>query len=393
MNQPNETNGGAVRILVVDDEPDLETLMRQRFRHKLRDGHYDFVFARNGVEALEVLEREGDIEMVVTDINMPEMDGITLLAKIKDYDARLRAIVVSAYGDIENIRAAMNQGAFDFVTKPIDFQDLEITIEKTIEDVRAMRAARQAHDQLVALEQELDVAKTIQQAMLPAAGKTLEDLSQFEIHGAMEPAKAVGGDFYDFFKLDGGMLGAFIGDVSGKGVPAAIFMALARSVVKSTAIALRNPEDSLRQANTLLCGENTTSVFATLFYVTLDGGRGAYCSAGHNAPFIVPPEGPVRQMDRVGGLVLGIEPETPYTRGELELKPGETLFMYTDGVTEAMREDRSMYGEKRLAETLAAHAGDAPRHMLEAVFESVHSFGKGAPQHDDITALAIRYNV
>ncbi len=387
-----ETAESPVRILVVDDEPDLEVLMRQRFRHKLRNGEYDLVFAHNGHQALDTLAREGDIEMVVTDINMPEMDGITLLSKLKQHDAQLRAIVVSAYGDIENIRAAMNQGAYDFVTKPIDFQDLEITIEKTIGEVRAVREARVARDQLIALEQELGVAQTIQRSMLPAPDKTL-DLEAFEIYGAMQPAKAVGGDFYDFFKLDGGALGVFIGDVSGKGVPAAIFMALARTIVKSTAVALREPGTSLQQANRLLCNENVMSVFSTLFYATFspEDGSGTYCSAGHNAPFIVAPDGETRQMARADGLVIGIEPDAAYSGHAMKLRPGETLFLYTDGVTEAMREDRSMFGEERLANVLSAHAALAPRALAEAVFEDVGAFCAGAPQNDDITVLVVRY--
>ena len=121
------------RILVVDDEPDLELLIRQRFRHKIRNNEIDFDFANNGFQALEMLSKEGtNYKMILTDINMPEMDGLTLLVKIKELYKDHRAVVVSAYGDMENIRIAMNRGAFDFITKPIDFADLETTINKTI---------------------------------------------------------------------------------------------------------------------------------------------------------------------------------------------------------------------------------------------------------------------
>ena len=130
------------RILVVDDEPDLETLIQQKFRHQVRDGAVSFLFARDGVEALTVLEANPDVDMVVTDINMPRMDGLTLLKKLQENEEKLSTVIVSAYGDMANIRSAMNGGAFDFVTKPIDFPDLEATIAKTIRHVDVLREAR-----------------------------------------------------------------------------------------------------------------------------------------------------------------------------------------------------------------------------------------------------------
>ena len=130
------------RILVVDDEPDLEELIQQKFRHQIRDGGVSFLFARDGVDALTVLEANHDVDLVVTDINMPRMDGLSLLQKLQENEEKLSTIIVSAYGDIANIRTAMNRGAFDFLTKPIDFLDLEATIAKTIRHVEALREAR-----------------------------------------------------------------------------------------------------------------------------------------------------------------------------------------------------------------------------------------------------------
>ena len=129
-------------ILVVDDEPDLETLVQQKFRRHIRDGHVRFLFARDGAEALELLGDRGSIDMVVSDINMPRMDGLTLLQKIQEGDDPLSTIIVSAYGDMANIRTAMNRGAFDFLTKPIDFADLETTINKTLRHIELLREAR-----------------------------------------------------------------------------------------------------------------------------------------------------------------------------------------------------------------------------------------------------------
>jgi adenylate cyclase len=130
------------RILVVDDEPDLETLIQQKFRHQVHGGAISFLFARDGVEALTMLEANHDVDMVVTDINMPRMDGLSLLQKLQENEEKLSTIIVSAYGDMGNIRTAMNRGAFDFLTKPIDFLDFETTIAKTIRHVEALREAR-----------------------------------------------------------------------------------------------------------------------------------------------------------------------------------------------------------------------------------------------------------
>lgn len=128
------------KILVVDDEADLEVLIIQKFRRKIKAGEYNFVFALNGREALEILQKQQDIDMILSDINMPEMDGLTLLTKVKEQSPLLKAVIISAYGDMENIRTAMNRGAFDFITKPVDFQDLEITIEKTLQHINQIKS-------------------------------------------------------------------------------------------------------------------------------------------------------------------------------------------------------------------------------------------------------------
>ena len=131
------------KVLVVDDEPDLEDLVRQRFRRQIKEGSIVFGFARDGVEALAVLAAEGDFDMVVSDINMPRMDGLTLLAKLQEEATKFSTVIVSAYGDMANIRTAMNRGAFDFLTKPIDFTDFEATLRKTIAHVGHLKDARQ----------------------------------------------------------------------------------------------------------------------------------------------------------------------------------------------------------------------------------------------------------
>src|SRR6202051_26867 len=133
------------RILVVDDEPDLEALILQKFRRQIRDGALSFLFACDGVEALAQLKANDDIDLIVSDINMPRMDGLSLLQKLQESEDRVSTIIVSAYGDMTNLRTAMNRGAFDFVTKPVDFGDLEITIRKTVADIAKLREIERLH--------------------------------------------------------------------------------------------------------------------------------------------------------------------------------------------------------------------------------------------------------
>lgn len=145
---------GPHRILIVDDEPDLEPLILQRMRSKIRSGQFSFLFARNGVEALERLSEHSDVDIVISDINMPEMDGLTLLEQIRKVDPNIRAIIVSAYGDMKNIRTAMRRGAVDFITKPIDFDDFEETIDRTVIQLKEWRVALLARDALVASQEQ-----------------------------------------------------------------------------------------------------------------------------------------------------------------------------------------------------------------------------------------------
>ena len=141
--------------------------MLQRMRRNIRAGRYRFVFAQNGVEALERLSQDEDIDMVLSDINMPQMDGLTLLEQIPKVNPNIRSVIISAYGDMKNIRTAMNRGAFDFVTKPIDFEDLQVTIDRTLRHMAEWREALLSRDKLVVLQNELDVARRMQQSILP----------------------------------------------------------------------------------------------------------------------------------------------------------------------------------------------------------------------------------
>jgi len=382
------------RILIVDDEPDLELLIRQKFRKEIRDGKYVFVFAHNGREALEKLAEDPAIEVVMSDINMPEMDGLTLLGQIRELNNPvLKAVIVSAYGDMENIRTAMNRGAFDFLTKPIDFQDLIITIEKTLEQLSTLKRALGARDELVKLRGELDIARTIQRSLLPSKFPAFPSRTEFDLLAEMIPAKEVGGDFYDFFLLDEHRLGFVIGDVSGKGVPAAIYMALARALLRATALTGICPAACLQRVNTLLCAETTSGLFVTIAYGILDtrNGEVSYCLGGHNPPYLVPAASAPVQLEGTRSALVGLIPRAVFSEGRLRLEHGDSIFLYTDGVTEAMNAADEQYEEERLEAYLAKVSTAPLRELVDGVVADVRAFAAGAPQSDDITVLTIRY--
>ena len=376
------------KILVVDDEVDLEPLMLQRMRRHIRSGQYSFVFAHNGIEALERLREEADIDMVLSDINMPQMDGLTLLEQIPKVDPNIRSVIISAYGDMKNIRTAMNRGAFDFVTKPLDFDDLQITIERTVSHLIEWRDALSSRDKLVMLQNELDVATKMQQSILPTKFPSGPDYRSF---ASMEPARNVGGDFYDVIPLENGRIGLTIADVSGKGVPAALFMMSSRTLLKGAAIGNHEPGDVLREVNNLLVEDNETMMFVTLFYALYDPHSGllTYANGGHNAPLIRHADGSSTLLPLTGGIALGVIDGIEYEQAEVRLERGETLILYTDGVTEAMNEAEEEFGLDRLAAVLTSHPSNDPEEVNGAIFEAVRAFAGDAPQSDDITCLTL----
>ncbi len=376
------------KILVVDDEPDLEHLVRQRMRRDVRAGHYEFVFAYNGVEALEVLNADPDIDMVLSDINMPRMDGLTLLEQMSEVDPDLRAVIVSAYGDMKNIRTAMNRGAFDFVTKPIDFQDLRVTIERTLEHLQMWREAVASRDKLVALQNELRVAHEMQQSILP---KVFPNKPGYQLFGNMEPAREVGGDFFDIINLENDCVGLAIADVSDKGVPAALFMMSSRTLMKGAAIGRSSPAEVLSEVNNLLQEDNDAAMFVTVFYAEYNPGSGvlSYANGGHNPPIVVHADGSSTVLPQTNGIALGIMPDIKYEQNSVTLSPGDALVLYTDGVTEAMNAQNEEFEMERLCAVLSEHCSCDVREINQAVFQAVQGFAGDMPQFDDMTCMTL----
>ena len=377
------------KILVVDDEPDLEPLMLQRMRRYIRTGVYEFVFARNGVEALEALDMDESIDMVLSDINMPKMDGLTLLERIPDVAPDIRAVIISAYGDMKNIRIAMNRGAFDFVTKPVDFDDLKFTIDRTLQHIREWREALSARDKLVVLQNELNVASMMQQSILP---NKFARNDNYKLFGTMQPARNVGGDFFDVIGLSDGRVGLAIADVSGKGVPAALFMMSSRTLLKGAAMRADGPGEALAEVNDVLNEDNDACMFVTMIYAVYDPATGdlTYADGGHDPPLVVRANGTTTQLPVTDGLALGVMPGFDYYQHSHQLAPGDTVVLYTDGVTEAINSEEEQLGLHRLREAFEQNPPQDAEDAGHRVIDLVNDFAGDVPQFDDTTCLVLR---
>ncbi|MCA1803246.1 MAG: SpoIIE family protein phosphatase [Rhodothermaceae bacterium] len=382
-------------ILIVDDEPDVRVLMEQKFRRQLRDEKFTLQFAGDGVEALEVLSSDDNIAMVLTDINMPRMDGLTLLDEIQKLtDSHLKTVVVSAYGDIANIRTAMNRGAFDFVTKPIDFGDLEMTIQKTLDEIHRLREALQAQTQLSSLQYDLSTAARIQQKIIPKIFPPFPDKKQIDIYASMDAARDVGGDFYDYFFIDNERLAFLIGDVSGKGVPAAIYMAICRTMMRAVASQVADPGECLRRVNKMLIPDSDLTTFVTVFYGVLNIRTGSvkYCNGGHDLPIVLRADGSTDTLEDTQGLLLGKFEPIDFETERVNLNKGDIMVLTTDGVAEAMNREQDFYTTEKLEETLKEiGGGKTPKEVTEGIIASVKGFVNGYEQSDDITMLLVQY--
>ena len=241
------------------------------------------------------------------------------------------------------------------------------------------------------MESELKIAHALQSAILP---KTMPEDPSYSGHALMTPAREMGGDFYDFFTLDDGRLSLVMADVSGKGVPAAFFMAIARTVVRAAANRHSTPGPCLQEVNDAICAQNPQDLFVTLFYGILspDTGEFVYANAGHNPPFVVRHAGEVSPLPMTGGMAVGVMPGLPYDEDAVTLAPGDTMFLYTDGITEAMNADQEEFTEARLETVLSGGHGLPVSVVLENVTSAVVSFVGEAEQSDDITCVVLRYD-
>ncbi|MDD5677447.1 MAG: SpoIIE family protein phosphatase [Kiritimatiellae bacterium] len=269
------------------------------------------------------------------------------------------------------------------------FDNMRVALKEYIAGLTEATVARER------LESELKIARTIQMSFLPKHFPPFPEQAEFDLYARLEPAKQVGGDLYDFFLLDDQHLFFSIGDVADKGVPAALFMAVTKTLMKG--IALQgglDPAGIMEHVNQELCKENDTNMFVTVFCGVLNfcTGKLVYSNAGHNPPLIRRAGSQPEELPVPKGIVLGTIEAVRYSTASLILHAGDTLVLYTDGVTEACNPSQDLYSMERLRETAAGVSDQEPKTVVDAIFQSVNAYAAGAPQSDDITVLALHYH-
>ena len=382
----------ATKILVVDDEPDVELLIRQKFAKQLKSKEIEFVFASNGTEALKALYQDQEIHIILTDINMPDMDGLVLLSHLPDLNRIFKTVIISAYGDMSNIRKAMNRGASDFITKPIDFKDLETTVFNAIEQCLTLNKTMESQKMLLDQEKELVIARTIQQSVIPYHFDPFPGNQSFEIFGTIIPTSRVGGDFIDFFPLDDKRLGFVIADVSGKGFPAAFFMAISRATIRATAQNTPSPVKCLEESNRLLCMDNEASMFATTFYgiYHIETGLVECANAGYFPSSLLKADGTLTTNACGEGLPLGILHPFSYTTIQFTLNPGDCLILFTDGLIQANNPQNEPYGQERFIRDLHDWAPGPLSTLMSHLLARLTQFTQETKNFDDIAILCLR---
>jgi sigma-B regulation protein RsbU (phosphoserine phosphatase) len=387
------TNPTPARLLVVDDNEDNRYTLILRLQI---EGYEDVTTAEDGEQALELI-RQQEFDLILLDVMMPKVDGYQVLSQLKA-DHRLHdlpVIMISALNEINSVVRCIELGADDYLPKPFDPILLKARVGASLEKKRLRNEIR-AH--LARIEDELASARQLQLGMVPSRFPEPSAQWPFEIFAVMEPAREVGGDLYDFFEIDNDTLCFVVGDVSGKGVASALFMARAKNVIRLLARLLRSPNgsqaapaDIVAAVNRELAQDNAGMMFMTLFLGVLNIATGEvrFTNAGHNPPYFLS-NGSVTAVTACKGRALGVREDSTYQSGMLQLWPGDALYLYTDGVTETTNRNDELFAEARLEEVLRAATSSRPVDLIKAVMSAVQLFADGAPQSDDITALAIR---
>ena len=266
------------------------------------------------------------------------------------------------------------------------FNDMTRRLNESMQHLQETTAAKER------IERELQIAHEIQMSMVPKIFPPFPHRREFDLYATLVPAKEVGGDLYDFFFIDEGRLCFTIGDVSGKGVPAALFMAVTKTLFKAATSNGGSPDEILCRLNEALCRDNASCMFVTLFSAILDIRTGwvEYSNGGHNLPYLLS-NGRIEPLENTAGRVLGVTEGAKYHSNRIILQPGDGLFLYTDGVTEALDQRQNFFSERRLKAFLASVNTMYPEDLTRGLVHEVQRFSAGAAQADDITILALRY--
>lgn len=378
-------------ILVVDDNEANRDVLSRRLR---RQGH-SVAVAENGQQALEMFHSQS-FDLVLLDVMMPEMNGYQVLEEMKTNPAlrHIPVIMISALDDIDSVVRCIELGAEDYLYKPFNPVLLKARVGASLEK-KWLRDQEQAY--LQAVRREMELGRRIQEDFLPG---TLPELPGWDIAATFHPAREVAGDFYDVFMVSDHQLGLVIADVCDKGVGAALFMALIRSLIRSfseqVATSVADVLKAVPMTNNYIARHHhnqhrqTPHMFATLFFGVLDASSGllTYLNGGHEPPVLLDRSG-VKMLLEPTGPAVGFMADSTFGIEHVTLEPDDILFFYTDGVTEARNARREFFSEERLI-ALLKQASRSPAAIMEQVEKAVLEYTVTTVPSDDITMLAIQ---
>jgi sigma-B regulation protein RsbU (phosphoserine phosphatase) len=369
-------------VLIVDDVKANVDILVEALR-----SDYKLAVAMNGQQAIDAVRRSPP-DLVLLDIVMPDLDGYEICRRLRAADAtrELPVMFLSSLEDVKDKTRGFEVGGNDYLTKPFEILEVKARVQSLL------KAKSYADAVKAAAERDLRIAREIQTGLLPANLPAQVEGTGLDVDAVLEPAHHVGGDLFEVLRLAGGRLLVAVGDVSGKGIPAALFMAVTMTILRSMARQGYPPEEILRRLNDELLDQNPRGMFVTLQVLVFDPAtRLVSCaSAGHHAAIRLTPGQPPRLAFTTSGRVLGLMPSEPIAGETLPLDSGDTFVLYTDGVSEAFSADGDLFGEERLLAHLQASPGATARETTLSVLGAVRQHAAGARQSDDITVVSVR---
>ena len=315
---------------------------------------------------------------------------------MQQFRSLLKGIIRMGKGDLQPV-ASDSFSIGEFETMQQEINRTSIALNRQMDTIRQMERDKIEQENKLKeqerIAEELRMAKELQMSALPMNFPPFPEHTEFELYASMVPAREVGGDFYDFFLIDSDHLGVVIADVSGKGIPAALFMMVTKTLLKNHLMDCCDPATALDRMNLQLSERNPTKMFVTVWAAVLEisTGKGMACNAGHEDPVLRRSGGNFELLKYKHGILSGVSKKAKYQNREFELHPGDSIFVYTDGAPEANASNGEMFGEERLVEALNQNPDAEPEELLANVRKAVNDFVQDAPQYDDLTMLSFKY--
>ena len=375
-------------VVVVDDDiTNLKMAGRILSKNNMR-----VTALKSGMALLDYIKTNKP-DLILLDIKMPGLDGFETMKRLQeqmDPSEKIPVIFLTADDSQDAETHGLALGAMDFIKKPFIPDVLVLRVRHTIDLVRLQHDLEQENERI---RSELAMASRIQSAMLPGIFPAFPERKEFDIYASMDPVRGVGGDFFDFFFIDRDRLCLLIADVSGKGIPAALFMMASKIILADNAKSGKSPAQILQDTNEAICANNPEEMFVTVWLGILDISTGLLttANAGHEYPALMHADGQFELFRDRHGLVVGGMPGVKYHEHSLQMYPGSKLFVYTDGVPEATDAENALFGTTRMLEALNAHANESPKQILHGVRQAVNEFVSDMEQFDDLTMMCLEY--